>query len=349
VSAETGRSLSAGEVAALTGGRLVGSAETRVARLAPLDRAEPSDLSFLATARYLQYFQHTRAAVVLTKPEFADAPGPATRIVVPNPHAALLAVIPALYPEPAWAPGVHVTAVIGTGTRWDDPVEIGPHVVLGRDVQLGRNVRIGAGCVVGDGVTIGDDSQLFPSVVCYAGTTIGRRVLVHAGARLGSDGFGYVRGDHGEHNKIRHVGRCVIEDDVEIGANTTVDRGSLGDTVVGPGTKIDNLVQVGHNVRIGARCLVMACVGIAGSTVLEDDVILAGHVGLADNIVIGKGTRVAAKSGVYGDIAAGSVVSGVPARNHRDVMRATAAMYRVAKIVDQLEALIAPPADGSKS
>jgi UDP-3-O-[3-hydroxymyristoyl] glucosamine N-acyltransferase len=349
VSAETGRSLSAGEIAALTGGRLVGAADVRVSRLAPLDRAEPGDLSFLATARYLQYFQHTRAAVVLTKPEFAEAPGPATRIVVPSPHAALLAVVPALYPEPPWMPGVHATAVIGRGTRWDDPVEIGPHAVLGQDVVLGRNVRIGAGCVVGDAVSIGEDSQLFPGVVCYPGTTVGRRVLLHAGVRLGSDGFGYVRGDHGEHRKIPHVGRCVIEDDVEIGANTTVDRGSMGDTVVGPGTKIDNLVQVGHNVRIGARCLVMAGVGIAGSTVLEDDVILAGHAGLADNVVIGKGTRVAAKSGVYSDIAAGSVVSGVPARNHRDVMRATAAMYRVAKIVDQLEGLVTPPADGTKS
>ncbi len=349
MSAETGRSLSAGEIAALTGGRLVGAPDVRISRLAPIDRAEAGDLSFLAAARYLQYFQHTRAAVVLLKAEFAEASGPPTRVVVPNPHAALLALIPALYPEPPWVPGVHATAVIGIGTRWDDPVEIGPHVVLGRDVRLGRNVRIGAGCVIGDGVVVGDDTQLFPSVVCYAGTVIGRRVFLHAGVRLGSDGFGYVRGDHGEHRKIPHVGRCIIEDDVEIGANTTVDRGSIGDTVVGTGTKIDNLVQVGHNVRIGARCLLMAGVGIAGSTVLEDDVILAGQAGLVDNIVIGKGTRVAAKGGVYGDLPAGSVVSGVPARNHRDVLRATAAMYRVSKIMDQLEGLIEPPADGAKS
>ena len=349
MSAETGRSLSAGEIAALTGGRLVGAADVRVSRLAPIDRAEPGDLSFLAAPRYLPYFQHTRAAVVLVKPEFVQAPGPPTRVVVANPQAALLALLPALYPEPPWVPGVHATAIIGAGTRWDDPVEIGPHAVLGRDVRLGRNVRIGAGCVIGDGVSVGDDTQLFPNVVCYAGTVIGRRVLLHAGVRLGSDGFGYVRSDQGMHRKIRHVGRCVVEDDVEMGANTTVDRGSVDDTVVGAGTKIDNLVQVGHNVRIGARCLLMAGVGIAGSTVIGDDVVLAGQVGVNDHVVIGKGAVVAAKGGVYGDIEPGSVVSGVPARSHREVLRAVAAMYRVSRIVDQLEGLVEPPADAAKS
>lgn len=346
----TGRSLAAGEIAALTGGRLVGAADARVSRLAPLDRAEPGDLSFLATARYLQYFQHTRATVVLTKPEFADAPGSAIRIVVPNPHGALLDLMPVLYPEPPWVPGVHATAVVGAGARWDEPVQIGPYAVLGHDVRLGRNVRIGAHCVIGDGVAIGDESQLFPHVVCYPGTTVGRRVILHAGVRLGSDGFGYVRGEGGEaHRKIPHVGRCIVEDDVEIGANSTVDRGSVDDTVVGAGTKIDNLVQVGHNVRVGARCLLMSGVGIGGSTVIGDDVILAGHVGVIDHLEIGKGARVGAKSGVFGDVPAGTVVSGVPARSHREMMRAQAAMFRLARIVGDLEALVTPPADDVKS
>lgn len=348
----TGRSLSAGEIAALTGGRLVGAADAQVARLAPLDRAEPGDLSFLATARYLPYFQHTRATVVLLKEEFAAAPGTAVRIVVPNPHGALLDLMPVLYPEPPWVPGVHATAVIGAGTRWDDPVQIGAQVVLGRDVRLGRNVRIGAHCVIGDGVTIGEDTQLFPHVVCYPGTTVGRRVLLHAGVRLGSDGFGFVRGEPGTaHRKIPHVGRCIVEDDVEIGANSTVDRGSVDDTVVGTGTKIDNLVQVGHNVRLGARCLIMSGVGIGGSTVIGDDVILAGHVGVIDHLDIGKGARVGAKAGVFGDVPAGTVVSGTPARAHRDVMRAQAALFRLAKIVGELETLVSRPAppDGAQS
>jgi UDP-3-O-[3-hydroxymyristoyl] glucosamine N-acyltransferase len=348
VSADSGRSLQAGEIAALTGGRLVGAADATVSRVAPLERAGPGDLSFLASARYLPYFQRSRAAVVLVKPEYADAAGPATRVVVANPHGALLKLLPVLYPEAPWVAGVHATAVIGAGARWDDPVAVGPYAVLGRDVRLGRNVRIGAGCVIGDGVLIGADTQLYPRVVCYAGTVIGRRVILHAGVCLGSDGFGFIRDERGDgHLKIPHVGRCLIEDDVEIGANTTVDRGSVDDTVVGAGTKIDNLVQVGHNVRIGARCLLMGQVGIGGSTVVGDDVILAGQVGLIDHLVIGRGARVAAKSGAYGNVAAGAVVSGVPARAHREALRAQAALFRLARIVDELEALVKKPsADG---
>jgi UDP-3-O-[3-hydroxymyristoyl] glucosamine N-acyltransferase len=339
-----GRLLSAGEIAALVGGRLVGAADVTVSRVASLERSQPGDLSFLATARYLQYFQQTRATVVLVKPEFADAPSSATRIVVTHPQRALLTVIPVLHPEPPWTPGIHPTAVVGAGARWDEPVALGAHVVLGRDVRLGRNVRIGAGCIIGDGVTIGDDTQLFPQVVCYPGTIVGRRVILHAGVRLGSDGFGYLRDGRADgHQKIPHVGRCIIEDDVEIGANTTVDRGSVDDTVVGAGTKIDNLVQVGHNVRIGARCLLMAQVGIGGSTVVGDDVILAGQVGLIDHLVIGRAARIGAKSGLYGDAEPGTVMSGIPARPHRDALRAQAALYRLAKIVDQLEGLVAQP------
>jgi UDP-3-O-[3-hydroxymyristoyl] glucosamine N-acyltransferase len=348
VSAETGRRLSAGEIAALTGGRLLGAADAVVSRLAPLDRAEAGDLSFLATPRYLQYFQRSRATVVLCKPEFADAPGPATRVVVPNPHGALLALVPVLYPEPAWVPGIHATAVVGRGAQWTDPVAIGPHVVLGEDVRLGRNVRLGPGCVIGDGVSIGDDTQLFPRVVCYPGTRVGNRVILHAGVCLGSDGFGYVRGDGGAHRKIPHVGGCIIEDDVEIGANTTVDRGSVDDTVVGAGTKIDNLVQVGHNVRLGARCLLMAQTGIGGSTVVGDDVILAGQAGLIDHLTLGRGARVAAKSGVYGDVEPGVAVSGTPARPHREFLRAQAALYRLARVVHEVEALV-ERTDGAQS
>ncbi|HTY04939.1 MAG TPA: UDP-3-O-(3-hydroxymyristoyl)glucosamine N-acyltransferase [Gemmatimonadales bacterium] len=339
--AEGRRSLSAHDVAALTRGRLVGPGDAAVARVAPLERAGAGDLSFLASRAYLPYFERARDAVVLCRPEFADLPGgPPTRIVVPDPHAALLDVLPILYPEPAWAPGVHATAVVGRGTTWNDPVALGPHVVLGAEVRLGRNVRIDAGCVLGDGVVVGDDVHLYPSVTCYSGTVIGDRVLVHAGTRLGSDGFGYVPGRAGSlPRKIPQVGRCLIGDDVEIGANTTVDRGSVDDTVIGRGTKIDNLVQVAHNVRIGERCLIAAMVGIAGSTRVGDDVFLAGQVGLADHISVGSGVRITVQSGVIGDIPDGATVTGYPARNHRDYLRAQAALYRLAPLVNQLEAL----------
>ncbi len=197
------RQLSATEVAALTGGRLLGPDGARITAIAPLERARPDELSFVATAKYKDALAQSRAGVVLCTAEFADAPGPRTRIVVAQPHEALLALLPVLYPEAAWMPGIHPTAVIGRGATWSDPVAIGPHVVLGQDVRLGKNVRIGAGCVLGDGVVVGDDVQLFPQVTCYSGTVLGDRVIAHAGARLGSDGFGYVPGGHGRaHRKI---------------------------------------------------------------------------------------------------------------------------------------------------
>jgi UDP-3-O-[3-hydroxymyristoyl] glucosamine N-acyltransferase len=339
----TARRLSAREIAALTQGELVGSPDVTVAGVAPLDRAGPDDLSFLAARRYLQYFQRSSAAIVLCKPDLvADAAaGPACRVLVRDPHVALLAVIPVLYPEPAWEPGIHRTAVLGEGVVWQEPVAIGPYAVLGRGVRLGRNVRIGAGAVLGDGVELGDDAQLFPQVVCYSGTVVGRRVILHAGVRLGADGFGYVPSKDGKPpRKIPQVGRCIIGDDVEIGANTTIDRGSVDDTVVGPGTKIDNLVQIGHNCRIGARCLIAGQAGIAGSTHVEDDVFLAGQAGLADHITIGHGARVTVQGGVIGDIDPGATVSGYPARPHREFLRAQGALYRLAQIVDDLEALV---------
>jgi UDP-3-O-[3-hydroxymyristoyl] glucosamine N-acyltransferase len=342
VTAEGGRRITAGELAALTGGRLVGAADVAVDGVAALDRAGRSDLSFLVTRRYLPYFQRSEAAVVLCTPEFAEeAGGPACRIILPDPHAALIAVLPVLYPEPAWTPGVHPSVVIGRGAVWEDPVAIGPHAVLGDGVRLGRNVRIGAGCVLRDGVQVGNDVEFYPHVVCYSGTVIGNRVVVHAGARLGSDGFGYILGKDGElPRKIPQIGRCIIGDDVEIGANTTIDRGSIDDTVIGAGTKFDNLVHVGHNVRIGARCLIAAMVGIGGSTHVEDDVFLGGQAGLADHVHVGRGARVTSGGGAIGDVEAGATVTGFPARPHREFLRAQAALYRLADIVDHLEALV---------
>jgi UDP-3-O-[3-hydroxymyristoyl] glucosamine N-acyltransferase len=340
---QNGSRLTARDVAALTQGQLVGAPEVGVSRVAPLDRAGPGDLSLLAARRYVPDFQRSRAAVVLCKRGLIapDAPGPVCRVLVADPHTALLAVLPVLYPEPVWQPGIHRTAVVGAGVVWQEPIAIGPHAVLGRGVGLGKNVRIGAACVLGDGVELGDDVQLFPHVVCYSGTRIGNRVILHAGVRLGSDGFGYVLGQGGAPpRKIPQVGRCLVGDDVEIGANTTIDRGSVDDTVIGPGTKIDNLVQIGHNCRIGARCIIAGQAGIAGSTHLEDDVFLAGQAGLADHVTVGRGARVTVQGGVIGDVAPGATMTGYPARQHREFLRAQAALYRLTALVDDLEALV---------
>ena len=332
--------LSAADVAALVGGVLVGDGAVPLRAVAPLDRAGPEDLTFLAGGRYLPYFHASRAGAVFVTAEQRDAqPGPATRIVVDDPHRAMLAVVRAIFPPGPRVAAIHPTAIIGTGAVLGRDVAIGPGVVVGAGARLGDRVELMAGVVVGDGVTLGDDSVLYPRVVCYPGTVVGSRVILHAGVVLGSDGFGYVPGPAG-HEKIPHVGRCVIGDDVEIGANTTIDRGSVDDTVVGPGTKIDNLVQIGHNCRIGARCLLMAQVGLAGSTHVEDEVILAGQVGVAGHLTIGRGARIAAQTGVMGDVEPGAVLFGYPGRERREALRAIAAGYRLADIVGDLEEMV---------
>jgi UDP-3-O-[3-hydroxymyristoyl] glucosamine N-acyltransferase len=333
-------SLTAAEVAQAVGGRLVGDPEAPVRAVAPLDRAGEGDLSFLAAARYAPLFATSSASVVLVAPELAEVEGRArARVVVARPHEAMLAMLPRLYAAPPRPAGVHPTAVIGRGVRLGEDVALGAYAVIGDGAALGDGVTVGPHCVVGEGVEIGEQSRLYASVTLYPGTRLGKRVAVHAGARLGSDGFGYVfRG--GAHEKIPHVGRCLVEDDVEIGANTTIDRGSIDDTVIGAGTKIDNLVQVGHNVRVGRLCLLMAQVGVAGSVRVEDGCIIAGQVGIAGHHSIGAGARVAAQAGVFGDVPAGETWSGYPARPHREALRAQAALFKLPGMMRQLERLV---------
>jgi UDP-3-O-[3-hydroxymyristoyl] glucosamine N-acyltransferase len=332
--------LTAAAIAEAVGGRLLGDPSVTVGGVAALDRASPRDLSFLGVAKYAPLFASSRAGVVLVSPELADTPGQtAARVVVERPQEALLALLPRFHRVSAAPPGVHATAVIGAGVSLGKDVSIGPYAVLGDGTRLGDRVTLGAHCALGAGVEIGDDSQLFPSVTVYAGSRIGKRVTLHAGVRIGSDGFGYVQRD-GQHLKIPHVGRCVIEDDVEIGANSTIDRGSIDDTVIGAGTKIDNLVQIGHNVRVGRLCLIMAQAGIAGSVRIEDGCMLLGQVGIAGHVTIGKGSRVAAQAGVFGDIPAGETWSGYPARPHKVALRAQAALFKLPSLLRRIERLL---------
>jgi len=316
---------------------VTGDPGAEVRALAPLDRATPADLSFLASAKYAPLYEHTKAGAVLVAPEFENVPTTAAaRIVVQKPHDAMLTVLPRLYRAPRREPGVHATARIGRGVTLGSDVTIGAYAVIGDGAVIGDRGWIDSHVVVGAGVTLGADVRLYPSVTLYSGATLGARVIVHAGARVGSDGFGYVFRD-GAHDKIPHVGRCVVEQDVEIGANTTIDRGSIDDTVIGAGTKIDNLVHIAHNVRIGRLCLIMAQVGVAGSVHIGDGVILAGQVGLAGHATIGDRARIAAQAGVFGDVPAGESWSGYPARPHRQSLRASAALLRVAEIIKKLE------------
>ena len=329
-------------------GTLHGDPSVVVTAVAPLDRAGPQHVTFLASAKYAPLFAECAAGVALVTPALADTPGrSAARVVVDKPHEAMLSLLASLYPEPDLVPGVHPTAVLGRGARLGDGVAIGAYVVIGDGAEVGAGTRLDAHVAVGAGASIGARCHLHPGVTLYPGTILGDRVRVHAGARLGSDGFGYVfRG--GRHDKIPHVGRCVVESDVEIGANTTVDRGSIDDTVIGAGTKIDNLVHIAHNVRIGRLCLIMAQVGIAGSVHVGDGAILAGQVGISGHHTIGAGARLAAQAGVFGDIPAGETWSGYPARPHREALRAQAALFKLPSLLRGLERLLGEPSGPSK-
>lgn len=332
--------LTAAAIATHSGGVLCGDGAVVVTGVAPLDRATACDVAFLAHARYLPQLAGAQPGVLLVTPELSDAAGAvATRVVVRDPHAAILELLPVLYPERPVPQGIHPSAVIAESAVVGADCAIGPGVVVGEAARIGPGVVLGAQCVVGAGVMIGAGCRLHEAVTLYAGTVLGERVRVHAGARLGADGFGYVQMG-GAHRKMPHVGRCRIEEDVEIGANTTIDRGSVDDTVVGAGTKIDNLVHIAHNVRIGRRCLIMAQVGIAGSVHVGDGCILAGQVGVSGHVRIGAGARLAAQAGVFGDVPAGATWSGYPARPHMESLRASAALLRLASLVRRLERLV---------
>jgi UDP-3-O-[3-hydroxymyristoyl] glucosamine N-acyltransferase len=336
----TAGNLTAQAVADLVGGRLLGDGEVQIEVVRSLDRAGPDALSFAVSSRYAADLRSSRAGAVLIPEDLAaEAGGPRTRIVVGDPYSALVRVLRALFPQEVATSGIDSTVRIGAGTILGDQVSIGPFSVLGRNVRLGARSRLAQHVTLGDGVVVGEDAVFGPGVVCYAGSRIGSRVVLKAGAVIGGDGFGYLWDGKG-HARIPHIGGCILEDEVEVGSNTCIDRGSIDDTVVGRGTKLDNLVQVGHNVRIGERCLIMAGVGIAGSTRIGNDAILAGHVGVTDHLVIGDRARIAAKSAIFGDVPPGASFSGHPARPHRQFLRAQAAMYRLAPIVDELERLV---------
>ena len=340
-SGEGVRTLTAAEIATASGGELRGEPGTRVATVAPLHRAGPTDVTFLAAARYAPLLAERRPGVLLVTPELAATPGTAPSvIVVEKPVEALLGILPRLYTFPQSAPGIHQTASLGRGVRLGRTISVGPYAVIGDGASVGDATVIDAHVVVGAGVSIGAGCHLFPSVTLYSGSSIGNRVIAHAGVRIGGDGYGYVFKD-GVHQKIPHVGRCIIHDDVEIGANTTIDRGSIDDTVIGAGTKIDNLVQIGHNCSVGRLCLIMSQVGLAGSTRVGDGVILAGQAGINGHIEIGDRARVGAQAGVFGDVPAGETWSGYPARPHRESLRASAALFKLAGMIKRLERLLA--------
>ena len=330
--------MKASAIAELVGGRLEGGVDPEITGVAPLERAGPAELSFLAHPRYAPYVATSSACVVLVAPALEDRLRDRARIVVRDVHGALAALLPRLYPPAQRQPGVHPTAVIGRGASLGSEVSVDACAVIGSDARIGDRACIGPHVVIGKGCEVGEEVVLHAHVALYPGVRVGARTIVHAGARLGVDGFGYVYTD-GAHRKVPQVGSCVIGEDVEIGANTTIDRGSIGATEIGRGVKIDNLVHIAHNVRIGEHSIIVAQVGIAGSTTVGRHVTLAGQAGIPGHLTIGDGATVAAQAGVFGDVPPGETWSGYPARPHRESLRAQASVARLPKLMERLRAL----------
>lgn len=273
-----------GELAARFGGEVHGDADCVLRRVASLERAQEGDISFLSNPRFRRHLAGTRAsAVILERALVADCP--VSALVSRDPYVTYAHVAGLLHPPAPAAPGVHASAVLGEGCILGENVAIGPHVTLGHGVRLGRDVIVGAGCVIGDDVEVGDGGRLAPNVTVHGDVRIGRRAIIHSGAVIGGEGFGFAN-ERGVWIKIPQVGSVVIGDDVEIGSNTTIDRGALGDTVIEDGVKLDNQVQIAHNVRIGAHTAIAGCTGIAGSTSIGRRCAIGGGVGISGHLEI---------------------------------------------------------------
>jgi UDP-3-O-[3-hydroxymyristoyl] glucosamine N-acyltransferase len=323
------------DLAERAGAALAGPGDLEVVEVTDLERAHPRALVMIADARRVPAADASAAGALLVAADAPPTAKPALR--ARHVRAAFARVLALLAPDEPPVPGVHPTAVIAPDAQVAADASVGPQAVVGPAAQVGARAAIGAGAVVGARARVGADSVLHPRVVVYPDTIIGDRVILHGGAVIGADGFGYAT-EEGVHLKIPHRGRVVIEDDVEIGANTTVDRATLGETRIGRGSKIDNLVQIGHNVTIGPGVLIAAQTGISGSVTIGEGAVLAGQVGVRDHVTIGARAVVLGGAGITKTIPAGATVSGVPARDHREQLRREAAVARLPEVLARLRA-----------
>jgi UDP-3-O-[3-hydroxymyristoyl] glucosamine N-acyltransferase len=337
------------DLALLVEGELLGNAHSEIKGAASLEDAGPGDITFAAEHKHLGDARTTRATAVIVPRDFPDVGKAVIRVA--SPRLAWAVVLEAFAPPVEIPLGIHDTAVIGEDVMLGSDVSIQAYCFVGARTRVGSNVVLYPGVYIGEDVTIGDHTIIYPNAVIRERVKVGKGCIIHAGAVLGSDGFGFVTTSAG-HRKVEHIGTVVVEDDVEIGANTTIDRATTGVTLVGAGSKIDNLVQLGHNVQIGPACLLVALSGVAGSAVLGRGVTLAGQSGVAGHLTIGEGCVVASRGLVAKDTPARSFVSGFPARPHKENMRILAAEQRlpellkdVAQLKRQVEEMAAREAD----
>ncbi len=325
------------EIAQLIDGEVVGDGDIVITGISGIREAEAGDLTFLANPRYAPLMDTTKAAAIITSRETAAAPRPMIR--TDNPSMAFARVISILMPNDQKYPsGIHPTAAIGKNVKLGEDVALQPYVVIDDDAVIGDRTIIYAGTYIGNRAKIGSDCLIYPNVAIREKVEIGNRVIIHSGTVIGSDGFGFAT-VNGEHHKIPQIGTVLIEDDVEIGANVTIDRARFGKTVIGKGTKVDNLVQIAHNVIVGENSIIIAQAGISGSTVIGRNVTIAGQAGLVGHITIGDNAVLAAQAGVTKPVPANTCVSGYPARRHDEAKRLNAFVSRLPQIVDELKKL----------
>ena len=334
----SGKTYSLREIAGLLGGEVVGDPEIRVSRVGTLESAAADCIAFLANERYTRQAQSTRAGAVIVAPAACDAT-PAARIVCANPYAYFARVSALLNPPRGVEPGVHATAAVHASASVHPGAEVGPYAVVSRGARVGEGVAIGAGTYLGEDVEIGRDSRVHAAVTIYERCVIGERVVVHSGVVIGADGFG-IAFDEDRWVKVPQVGRVVIGDDVEIGANTTIDRGAIDDTLIEEGVKLDNQIQIAHNVRIGAHTAIAACTGIAGSVRIGRHCRIGGGVGIAGHVRIADGVEVSGHTAITKSIETPGVYSGVyPFEPNRDWRRNAAQLRHLAEIGRRVAAL----------
>ncbi len=324
------------KIAEVLRGEIQGDPTVEITGLAEASTAKPGDLTFAENEKFFAAAEASDATAILVSGPFTAARKPL--IIAPNARVAMARLLPLFFPPDEFAPGVDPTARVAASAQIDPTAHVGPGCVIGERARVGSRSVLMGGNHIGRDAHFGVETRLFPNVVVYHRCQIGNRVTIHAGTVIGSDGYGYVF-DEGRHRKVLQVGNVIIRDDVEIGANAAIDRAALGSTIIGQGTKIDNLVHVAHNVVIGNHCLVMGQVGFAGSTHLGDYCVIASQSGIAGHLKLGRQATVGAKSGVMRDIPDGETVLGIPAMPDKQTKRQWIGLQQLPDLIKRLRAL----------
>jgi len=325
-----------GEIAGFVGGRIVGNPDIDITGVSGIKDARQGYITLLADKKNVKEIRSTNASAVIAGEKIEGVT--ASILIVDNPRLAFAKILDIFYKKPFMPLGISKEAVIGSGSNFGDDISIHPFAYIHNNVSIGSRAIIFPYVYIGSNVSIGDDSIIYPNVTIRENVKIGKKVIIHSGTVIGSDGFGYVQ-DKGRHHKIPQVGGVIIEDNVEIGANVTIDRATTGSTLIGNGTKIDNLVQIAHNVRIGRNCIIVAQVAIGGSVETGDGVVLGGQAGVRDHVKIGRGVMVGAQSGIGNDIPDGQVFSGSPAIPHKTWLRSQSIYSKLPDYIKRLHEL----------